>query len=174
MVRVTFTSPELADFGWNGPAAHIKLIFGQTGATRRAIAVRATRARRCVRTRPDVSIETRASWMWISSCTAKGRRRVGRAGCGRSHAHDRRAGAPLRCRSRCRVVLARGRRHRHPGDLHDSRSRCPPRARARVFIEVMDGDDEIKLPQHPHATVTWLHRGNDPHACGRPARSEPA
>src|SRR5216110_106382 len=28
MVRVTFTSPELADFAWNGPAAHIKLIFG--------------------------------------------------------------------------------------------------------------------------------------------------
>src|SRR5689334_11439151 len=29
MVRVTFTSPELANFGWNGPAAHIKLIFAQ-------------------------------------------------------------------------------------------------------------------------------------------------
>src|SRR5262245_16714620 len=27
MVRVTFTSPELAAFGWNGPAAHIKVIF---------------------------------------------------------------------------------------------------------------------------------------------------
>src|SRR5688572_7818325 len=28
MVRVTFSSPELSDFAWNGPAAHIKLIFG--------------------------------------------------------------------------------------------------------------------------------------------------
>jgi NADPH-dependent ferric siderophore reductase len=27
MVRVTFTSTELANFGWNGPAAHIKVIF---------------------------------------------------------------------------------------------------------------------------------------------------
>ncbi len=27
MVRVTFTSGELGGFGWNGPAAHIKLIF---------------------------------------------------------------------------------------------------------------------------------------------------
>ncbi len=27
MVRVTFTGPALRDFAWNGPAAHIKLIF---------------------------------------------------------------------------------------------------------------------------------------------------
>src|SRR5688572_27326135 len=27
MVRVTFSSDALAEFGWNGPAAHIKLIF---------------------------------------------------------------------------------------------------------------------------------------------------
>jgi NADPH-dependent ferric siderophore reductase len=35
MVRVTFSSPELATFGWNGPAAHIKLIFGDPAATPR-------------------------------------------------------------------------------------------------------------------------------------------
>ncbi|MEZ4684094.1 MAG: siderophore-interacting protein [Caldilineaceae bacterium] len=31
MVRVTFTGDDLAAFGWNGPAAHIKLIFPEEG-----------------------------------------------------------------------------------------------------------------------------------------------
>ena len=31
MVRVTFTGDDLAAFGWNGPAAHIKLIFPEDG-----------------------------------------------------------------------------------------------------------------------------------------------
>ncbi|MEM7348390.1 MAG: siderophore-interacting protein [Chloroflexota bacterium] len=33
MVRVTFTGDNLAEFGWNGPAAHIKLIFPEKGQT---------------------------------------------------------------------------------------------------------------------------------------------
>src|SRR5690349_18525134 len=31
MVRVTFTGDDLAAFGWNGPAAHIKLVFPEEG-----------------------------------------------------------------------------------------------------------------------------------------------
>ena len=31
MVRVTFTGDDLTTFGWNGPAAHIKLIFPEVG-----------------------------------------------------------------------------------------------------------------------------------------------
>ena len=33
MVRVSFTGDDLAAFGWNGPAAHIKLIFPEDGQT---------------------------------------------------------------------------------------------------------------------------------------------
>lgn len=33
MVRVTFTGDDLAAFGWNGPAAHIKLVFPEDGQT---------------------------------------------------------------------------------------------------------------------------------------------
>jgi NADPH-dependent ferric siderophore reductase len=33
MVRVTFTGDDLSAFAWNGPAAHIKLIFPQDGQT---------------------------------------------------------------------------------------------------------------------------------------------
>lgn len=31
MIRVTFTSEEIAAFGWNGPAAHIKVMFPEPG-----------------------------------------------------------------------------------------------------------------------------------------------
>jgi NADPH-dependent ferric siderophore reductase len=33
MVRVTFTGDDLGTFAWNGPAAHIKLIFPEDGQT---------------------------------------------------------------------------------------------------------------------------------------------
>lgn len=33
MVRVSFTGDDLASFAWNGPAAHIKLIFPDEGET---------------------------------------------------------------------------------------------------------------------------------------------
>ena len=33
MVRVTFTGDDLGQFGWNGPAAHIKLFFPEEGQT---------------------------------------------------------------------------------------------------------------------------------------------
>jgi NADPH-dependent ferric siderophore reductase len=33
MVRVTFTGDDLGAFAWNGPAAHIKLIFPEDGQT---------------------------------------------------------------------------------------------------------------------------------------------
>ncbi|MEJ1966390.1 MAG: siderophore-interacting protein [Gammaproteobacteria bacterium] len=71
MVRVTFTSPELADFGWNGPAAHIKLIFAQTtpGADAGAPASQAPRPtmrtytpRRFDRDARELDVDFHAAW----------------------------------------------------------------------------------------------------------------
>ncbi|MEJ0037004.1 MAG: siderophore-interacting protein [Gammaproteobacteria bacterium] len=44
----------------------------------------------------------------------------------------------------------------------------PASAVARVFIEVVDRDDEIEIPAHPHTTITWLHRGPDARHAGGP------
>src|SRR4029453_16592676 len=44
----------------------------------------------------------------------------------------------------------------------------PPSARATVFIEVVDRDDECEIPAHPNAKIIWLHRGSDPRHAGGP------
>ncbi len=106
--------------------------------------------------------------MWISSCTEKGPHRRGRpraatgqtltvAGPGRNYVVDPAADWFLLVGDDTAIPA-----------ISTILEALPATARARVFIEVMDGDDEIELPRHPHATVTWLHRGNDPTHAGGP------
>lgn len=166
MVRVTFTSPELAEFGWNGPAAHIKLIFAANG-TSAAPAADAEAPRPIMRTYTprrfdqdsrelDVDFvihgEGPAS-AWASQAAVGQSLLV--AGPGRSYAVDPNADW---------FVLA--------GDdsalpaiatiLQD----LPPKARAIVFIEVVDGREEQPIASAANASITWLHRGEDPAKAG--------
>ena len=120
MVRVTFTSPELADFGWNGPAAHIKLIFGAPAPP--AAAGAEPRGPPCAPTRRAASIAKRASSTWTSCFTAKARPRAGRRRPPWVRPSRRRARPLLRHRPCCRLVRPGGRRQCASRDRHHPRT----------------------------------------------------
>ena len=167
MVRVTFTSPELADFGWNGPAAHIKLIFGQPGDALPAPGtseprptMRTYTPRRFDREARELDVdfvlhgEGPAS-TWAAQAAAGQTLTV--SGPGRNYVVDTTADWFLLVGDDTAIPAI--------ATILES---LPATTTARVFIEVMDGDDEIELPRHPNATVTWLHRGPDPTHAGGP------
>jgi NADPH-dependent ferric siderophore reductase len=169
MVRITFTSPELADFGWNGPAAHLKLIFAQSTpvANSETPASEATRPtmrtytpRRFDRDALELDVDfilhgegPAASW----AAQAAVGQTLTVAGPGRNYVVD--AAADW-------FLLA--------GDDSAIPAICtiletlPPAASAKVFLEVVDRDDEVEIPAHAGATVTWLHRGPDATHAGGP------
>jgi NADPH-dependent ferric siderophore reductase len=167
MVRVTFTSPELADFGWNGPAAHLKLIFGQPGdASSPAVA---SEARPTMRTYTPRRFDREARELDIDfvlhgegpASTWAAQAATGQtltiAGPGRHYVVDEAADWFLLVGDDTAIPA-----------ISTILESLPAKTIARVFIEVTDGDDEIELPQHPNATVTWLHRGPDPTHAGGP------
>jgi NADPH-dependent ferric siderophore reductase len=168
MVRVTFTSPELADFAWNGPAAHIKLFFGQTGAPGESSSAagdsrpvaRTYTPRRFDREARELDVEfilhgEGPASLWAAQAATGQTLTV--AGPGRNYVIDPSA----------EWYLLAGDDTAIPA-ISTILEALPASARPRVFIEVVDGDDEIELPRHPHATVTWLHRGPDPTHAGGP------
>jgi NADPH-dependent ferric siderophore reductase len=160
MVRVTFTSPELADFGWNGPAAHIKLIFGAPTAEGARPTMRTYTPRRFDREARELDVDFMLHGEGPASNWAA-QAAVGQtltvSGPGRNYAIDPNAEW---------FVLA--------GDdtaipaISTILENLPASARATVFVEVVDRDDEVALPAHPNAQVNWLHRGLDPRHAGGP------
>jgi NADPH-dependent ferric siderophore reductase len=167
MVRVTFTSPELADFGWNGPAAHIKLIFGgpaaqANGASSEAPrpAMRTYTPRRFDRESRELDVdfilhgEGPAS-TWASQAAVGHTLTI--AGPGRNYVVD--PGAEW--------FLLVGDETAIPA-ISTILETLPASASATVFLEVADREDQVKLPPHANAAVTWLHRGHDPRHAGGP------
>lgn len=159
MVRVTFTSPELADFGWNGPAAHIKLIFAQPapespGAEPPRPTMRTYTPRRFNREARELDVDFILHGEGPASTWAE-QAAVGQtltvAGPGRNYLIDPAA----------EWFLLAGDDTAIPA-ISTILESLPARAAARVFIEVVDRADEVEIPAHPNTTVTWLHRG--PHA----------
>ena len=166
MVRVTFTSPELADFGWNGPAAHIKLIFGGSAAQTNPASSEAPRPtmrtytpRRFDREARELDVdfilhgEGPAS-TWASQAATGQTLTI--AGPGRNYVVD----------SSAEWFLLAGDETAIPA-IATILEALPASAAATVFLEVADQEDQVKLPPHANATVNWLHRGpNSKHAGG--------
>jgi NADPH-dependent ferric siderophore reductase len=165
MVRVTFTSPELADFGWSGPAAHIKLIFSQPapaapGAEAPRPTMRTYTPRRFDRATAELDVDFILHGEGPAATWA-GQAAVGQtltiAGPGRHYVVDPSA----------EWFLLAGDETAIPA-IATILEILPASAAARVFIEVEDRADELQIPAHPKTTLTWLHRGPDEARAGQP------
>jgi len=158
MVRVTFTSPELESFGWNGPAAHIKLIFPGADPRAERPTMRTYTPRRFDAAARELDVdfvvhgEGPAS-AWASQVAVGQSLTV--AGPGRHYVIDPRVDW---------FVLA--------GDdtaipaISTILERLPPTALATVLLEVVDAHEEHEIASTGKASITWLHRGADPARAG--------
>jgi NADPH-dependent ferric siderophore reductase len=165
MVRVTFTSAELAGFGWNGPAAHIKLIFSQPapvapGAEAPRPTMRTYTPRRFDRTAAELDVDFILHGEGPASTWAE-QAAVGQtltiAGPGRNYVIDPAA----------EWFLLAGDDTAIPA-ISTVLENLPAEAAVQVLIEVVGREDEVPLPAHPKAKVTWLHRGSDATRAGQP------
>jgi NADPH-dependent ferric siderophore reductase len=162
MVRVTFTGAELADFGWNGPAAHIKLIFGRMPESPEAPRppMRTYTPRRFDREARELDVdfilhgEGPAS-EWASQVAVGQTLTI--AGPGRNYVVDATADWFLLAGDDTAIPA-----------ISTILESLPASARATVFLEVVNGDDEVEMPSHPRLNVTWLHRGPDNTRAGQP------
>lgn len=169
MVRVTFTGPELESFGWNGPAAHIKLIFpSETGLPTAAAAVAAGEpARPTMRTYTPRRFDAAARELdvdfvlhgegpasaWASQATVGQTLTI--AGPGRNYVIDPRVDW---------FVLA-GDDSAIPA-ISTILEGLPSSALATVLLEVVDASEEQEIHSTGKASITWLHRGEDPTQAG--------
>lgn len=165
MVRVTFTSPELEHFAWNGPAAHIKLIFAQPapeapGAEAPRPTMRTYTPRRFDRHARELDVDFILHGEGPASIWAE-QAAVGQtltiAGPGRNYVIDPSA----------EWFLLAGDDTAIPA-IATILEGLPAGAKAHVFIEVIDRSDEVEIPAHPNTTITWLHRGPDLSKAGAP------
>lgn len=168
MVRVTFTSPELADFAWNGPAAHIKLIFGPPPAGAGGDAPGET-ARPAMRTYTPRRFDPEARELDVDfilhgegpASTWAAQAAVGHtlqiAGPGRNYVVDPSADWFLLVGDDTAIPA-----------ISTILEVLPPSASATVFLEVVSREDEVTIPSHPKTTVNWLHRGDDAKHAGGP------
>jgi NADPH-dependent ferric siderophore reductase len=169
MVRVTFTSPELADFGWSGPAAHIKLIFGGAAPAGAGTVAAPAGERPTMRTYTPRRFDRETGELDVDfilhgegpASTWASQAAVGQtltiAGPGRHYVVD----------SSADWFLLVGDDTAIPA-ISTILEVLPPSASATVFLEVVSGEDEVAIPAHPNTTVTWLHRGDDARHAGGP------
>jgi NADPH-dependent ferric siderophore reductase len=160
MVRVTFTGDDLGAFGWNGPAAHIKLIFPEEGQAEPAMpqpdGPRSTRMRTYTPRRfdpavPELDVDfvlhgdgPASSW----AAQAQAGQALILAGPGPSYQIDPDADW---------FVLA--------GDdaalpaIETILDVLPAGTRVRVLLEDADEHEQRPLPSAAQLDIGWLHRG---------------
>jgi len=164
MVRVTFTGEELSGFAWNGPAAHIKLIFepqsGQSPAPDGRATMRTYTPRRFDAAARELDVEFVIHGEGPASAWAE-RAEIGQsltvAGPGRSYAVDPDAdwyvlaGDDTAIPAICTILDA-----------------LPHSVKALALIEVVDSAEEHPLEARTANTeIRWLRRGADPRRAGR-------
>jgi NADPH-dependent ferric siderophore reductase len=164
MVRVTFASPELGDFAWNGPAAHIKLIFSQAAAPAGVEPPRPTMRTYTPRRFDQATHELDVDFILHGEGPASSwaeQAAIGQsltiAGPGRNYVIDPAA----------EWFLLAGDDTAIPA-ISTILETLPSSASARVFIEVVGRQDEVEIPAHPNTVVTWLHRGAEASKAGAP------
>jgi len=168
MVRVTFTGEELSGFAWNGPAAHIKLIFdapdgdAPAGGTRTPMRTYTPRRFDAAARELDVEFvihgEGPAS-AWAERAAVDQQLTI--AGPGRSYAVDSEAdwyvlvGDDTAIPAICTIL-----------DV------LPPSVKALALLEVVDAAEELALETRAANTeIRWLRRGPDPRDAGRELES---
>ena len=163
MVRVTFTGDDLGAFGWNGPAAHIKLTFPEEGQTEalmpqpdgpRSNRMRTYTPRRFDPTVPELDVEfvlhgDGPASTWAAQAQAGQVLIMGGPGPNYQIAPD----ADW-------FVLA-GDDASLPG-IETILDALPATARVRVLLEVTDEYEERPLATAAQLDITWLHRGANP------------
>ena len=159
MVRVTFTGDDLAAFGWNGPAAHIKLIFPEEGQTEplmpqpdgpRSTRMRTYTPRRFDPAVPELDVEfvlhgdgPASNW----AAQANPGQALILAGPGPSYQID--PGADW--------FLLAGDDAALPA-IETILDALPAQARVRVLLEVADEHEQRPLSTAAQLDITWLHR----------------
>lgn len=163
MVQVTFTGDDLAAFAWNGPAAHIKLIFPEEGQAEPSLPLpdgpRSTRMRTYTPRRFDPSVpELEVVFVLHGDGPASewaAQAQVGQAlvlgGPGPNYQIDPEAA----------WFLLAGDDAALPA-IETILDALPAEARARVLVEVADAGEERPLATAAQLELTWLHRGPDP------------
>jgi len=165
MLRITFAGDELAAFGWNGPAAHIKLFFTPQPPSAQADAVDPVRPvtrtytpRRFDRDTRELVVDfvlhgAGPASEWAEQAAAGQALVI--AGPGRSYEVDPHADW---------YVLA--------GDdtaipaISTILEVLPPGRRASVLLEVVDAAERHELTPSTTAEIRWLERGADPARAG--------
>jgi NADPH-dependent ferric siderophore reductase len=170
MVRVTFGGEMLGGFEWNGPAAHIKLIFPTPQAAAAAGTSAAPAVRPTMRTYTPRRFDPRGPELDVdfvihgegpaSSWAAQAAigQRLTVAGPGRSYSIDREADWYLLVGDDTAIPAL--------GTILEG---LPAHIPATVLAEVVDRREEHPLTApRSHTSVRWLPRGPDPSAAGRP------
>jgi NADPH-dependent ferric siderophore reductase len=150
MIRIVFGGPALAAFNWNGPAAHIKLIFGADSAEQRAPS-RTYTPRHFDPATHQLTVDFVLHGEGPASTWAA-QAQVGQpmliAGPGRSYALDPQA----------QWLLIAGDESAIPA-IATILEVVPPGVRTQVLLEVDDASDEYAIaPAQPHISLRWLHR----------------
>jgi NADPH-dependent ferric siderophore reductase len=162
MVTVTFTGDDLGAFAWNGPAAHIKLIFPEEGQAEpsmpqpdgpRSTRMRTYTPRRFDPAAPELDVAfvlhgdgPAASW----AAQAQPGQTLILAGPGPNYQLDPDA----------EWLLLAGDDAALPA-IETILDALPAGARARVLLEVADEREERSLATAAQLEVTWLHREPD-------------
>jgi NADPH-dependent ferric siderophore reductase len=163
MVRVTFTGDDLGTFAWNGPAAHIKLIFPEEGQTEplmpqsdglRSTRMRTYTPRRFDPTVPELDVEFVLHGDGPASSWAA-QAKVGQAlilgGPGPNYQID----------PDVQWFLLAGDDAALPA-IETILDALRAEARVRVLLEVVDEHEERPLSTAAQLDNTWLHRGPSP------------
>ena len=150
MIRVTFAGEELAAFGWNGPAAHIKLFFG--AVTRTYTPRRFDPVSRELDVDFVLHGEGPAS-EWAEQAAAGQALVI--AGPGRNY--ELSPGADW--------YLLAGDDSAIPA-ISTILEALPPAMRARALLEVVDAQERHPLVESTSAEIRWLERGSDPARAG--------
>ncbi|HEU5099402.1 MAG TPA: siderophore-interacting protein [Roseiflexaceae bacterium] len=162
MVRVTFTGDDLGAFAWNGPAAHIKLIFPEDGQDEppmpqpdgpRSTRMRTYTPRRFDPAVPELDVEfvlhgdgPASAW----AAQAKEGQALILAGPGPNYQIDPDAD----------WFLLAGDDAALPA-IETILDALPAQARVRVLLEVADEHERRPLSTAAQLYITWLHRGAD-------------
>jgi NADPH-dependent ferric siderophore reductase len=162
MVRVTFTGDDLSAFAWNGPAAHIKLVFPEAGQVEPALPqpegprpnnIRTYTPRRFDPAVPELDVEfvlhgDGPASNWASQV------QVGQslvlAGPGPNYQVDPAADWFLLAGDDTAIPAI--------STILDA---LPAATRAIVILEVQDPQEEQALHSAAALEVTWLHRGSN-------------
>lgn len=158
MVSVTFGGDEIANFGWNGPAAHIKLIFSPGTETTRPL-MRTYTPRRFDREARELDVEfvlhgEGVASTWAEQATPGQKLTI--AGPGRCYAVDPEA----------EWFVLMGDDSAIPA-ISTILEVLPASARALVYLEVPHSEEERPLSTRADARITWLARGEKPSDAGR-------